>query len=205
MSTIKNVIFDLGGVLIDWNPEYLYKKIIKDEEERKYFLDHICTMDWNVQQDAGRSIQEGNEVLIVQYPKYKKEIEAYYGRWEEMLGGVIKPTEDLLHALKANEKLHLYALTNWSAETFPIAYDRYSFFKVFEGIVVSGEEKMRKPFPEIFHLICERYHLRPEESLFIDDNEENCKAAETLGFKVHHFRHPEGLQDLLKQTALLPQ
>src|SRR5690606_21064733 len=143
----------------DWNPEYLYRKIFSSEDEMKNFLDTVCTSEWNEEQDAGRPLAEGTALLIEKHPTHEKEIRAFYDRWEEMLGGVIEGTVEILYQLKHKNKLGLYALTNWSAETIPIALDQYEFFQWFDGLVVSGIEKMRKPFPEFYRLILDRYHL----------------------------------------------
>lgn len=205
MQPIKAVIFDLGGVLIDWNPEYLYRKIFTDPEEMRYFLNEVCTPDWNEQQDEGRTLNEGTELLVEAFPQYESEIRAYYGRWQEMLKGPIAPSVTLLRRLKEQGKVGLYALTNWSAETYPIAYQRYEFLHWFEGIVVSGREKIRKPSAEIFQLLLERFSLKPEESLFIDDNARNVAAARELGFPSLLFEGAEKLQNELKAAGLLAQ
>lgn len=203
MKQIKTVIFDLGGVLIDWNPEYLYHKIFPDEEERKYFLQNVCTPEWNEEQDGGRPLKEATEALVKTHPQYETAIRAYYGRWHEMLNGPIEKTVDLLRQLKKKKHLKVYALTNWSAETFPIAYHQYDFLQWFEDIIVSGREHVRKPFPEIFQLLCDRFQINPEESLFIDDNLRNVKAAAHFGFQTIHFTTPEQLSEALKTNGLL--
>ena len=134
MNKIKNIIFDFGGVLIDWNPEYLFRKEFERESDMNYFLENICTPEWNIQQDAGRPLAEATETLQKEYPDYKELIGMYYGRWEEMLGGVIEDSVRVLYLLK--DKYPIYGLTNWSAETITIAYRRYDFFNYLEGIVV---------------------------------------------------------------------
>ncbi|HVE61263.1 MAG TPA: HAD family hydrolase, partial [Chitinophagaceae bacterium] len=139
---IKAIIFDLGGVLIDWNPAYVFDQLIEDEEKRKHFFENICTSDWNEEQDAGRPIKQATEELIAKHPEWKEFIEAFYGRWTEMLGGPINETVEILRLLKQAGHYNLYALTNWSAETFPIALELYDFLHWFDGRVVSGEEKM---------------------------------------------------------------
>ena len=141
MATIKNIVFDLGGVLIDWDPRYVYRTIFDTEEEVESFLAKVCVYEWNIQQDAGRSLQEATEVLIRKHPEWATEIQAYYGRWEEMLGGVIEGTLEILESFMSNSNYTVFALTNWSAETFPVAQARYEFLQWFEGIVVSGVEK----------------------------------------------------------------
>ncbi len=200
---IKNIIFDLGGVLIDWNPDYMYKKIIPDQDQRKWFLENICTLDWNEAQDGGRLIKEANELLINQHPEYKELILAYYSRWEEMLSGSISGTVDIFKELKTNNKHGIYALTNWSAETFPRALEIFDFLHWFDGRVVSGEENTRKPHKEIYDIILTRFNLTPNSTVFIDDNLRNIKAAEELGIVTIHFQSPEQLRKSLQEKNIL--
>jgi 2-haloacid dehalogenase len=200
---IDAIIFDLGGVLIDWNPSYVFDKMFEDEEQKKHFFENICTSDWNEKQDAGRSLKEATEELVTKHPEWKAYIEAYYGRWEEMLGGPIHGTVEILKQLKEQEKYKLYALTNWSAELFPIALERYDFLHWFDGRVVSGEEKMRKPFPEFYQLLLDRFGLNVEEILFIDDNTRNAKAAEAMGLKTIIFKSPFQLKEELAKLGIL--
>jgi len=191
---IKNIIFDLGGVLIDWDPKYVYRTIFETEEAVDHFLDNVCTFDWNEKQDGGRTIKEANSILIDRFPEYEQEILAFYGRWEEMLGGAIDGSVNLLHQIKKSNNYPLYALTNWSAETFPIALEKYEFLHWFDGVLVSGEEKLKKPDPKIYQLIIERYNLEPEATLFIDDNLRNVKAASGEGLQTIHFENPFQLE-----------
>lgn len=200
---IEAVIFDLGGVLIDWNPSYVFDKMFENEEKKKHFFENICTPDWNEKQDAGRTIKEANEELLAKHPEWKEYIEAYYGRWEEMLGGPIHETVEIFKQLKESGKYKLYALTNWSAETFPVALELYEFLHWFDGRVVSGEEKMRKPFPEFYQLILDRFHLTPEHTLFIDDNLRNIKAAEEIGLRTIVFESPQQLKEELHRLGIL--
>ena len=200
---IDAIIFDLGGVLIDWNPSYVFDKMFEDEEQKKHFFENICTSDWNEKQDAGRSLKEATEELVTKHPEWKAYIEAYYGRWEEMLGGPIHGTVEILKQLKEQKKYKLYALTNWSAELFPIALERYDFLHWFDGRVVSGEEKMRKPFPEFYQLILDRFQLNVHETLFIDDNTRNAKAAEAMGLKTIIFKSPQQLKEELVNLGIL--
>ncbi len=192
---IKNIIFDLGGVLIDWDPKYVYRTIFKTEEEVDWFLNNITTMEWNVEQDGGRTIAEANEILIAQYPEHADNIKIYYDRWEEMLGGPIEENVALFKELKDSEKYKMVALTNWSAETFPVAIDRYGFLGWFDGIVVSGVEKCKKPDRKIYDIILDRYDLIPSESVFIDDNKDNISAAQKLGIKTVHCQTPEQVRN----------
>lgn len=195
---IKTIIFDLGGVLIDWNPNHLYKKIIPDEDKRAYFLSNICTFEWNECQDEGRTLAEATQVLVEKYPEYRAEIEAYYGRWEEMLGGPIQVTVDILNALHQSNKYPIYALTNWSYETFPTALERYDFLQLFDDIVVSGEEKMKKPDPRIYNLLLNKHQLSASSTLFIDDSLKNIEAAHNLGLQTIHLKSPDSLENELK-------
>ena len=203
-SKIDTVIFDLGGVLVDWNPEYLYIKIFNgDKNKMNWFLNTVCTTAWNMEQDAGRSFQDASQLLISTYPEYEKEICAFYERWEEMLKGEIEDTVLILNILKNLNKVKLYALTNWSAETFPIAKQRFKFLNQFEGIVVSGDEKTRKPYTKIYDIILDRYDLSPEKCLFIDDSLDNINAAKSLNINALHFKTPLQLKsDLIKLRLL---
>lgn len=201
MSKINTVIFDLGGVLIDWNPEYVYRTIFSREEDMKWFFQNICTSHWNEEQDAGRPLAEATELLVKQYPGHEENIRAYYGRWEEMLGGAIEETVEVLRHLKENTDHKLYALTNWSHETFGVALQRYEFLHWFDGRVVSWEEKTRKPFMEIYQRMINRYGIDPAKAVYIDDNTRNLAPAEKLGMYTIHFQSAgqfkKELQELL--------
>lgn len=197
---IKNIIFDLGGVLIDWNPKNVFRTIFSTEEEADLFLSNICTMEWNIEQDAGRSLADATRILQAKHPEWHNEIAAYYNRWEEMLTGPIQGTVGILERLVHDPKYKVVALTNWSAETFPIAQKKYEFLSWFEGIVVSGTEKCIKPDHKIYNIILNRYNLKVEECLFIDDNIHNIEAAQKLGIRTHHFSSPDNLQSFLDRT-----
>jgi len=203
MTEIKNVIFDLGGVLIDWNPEYVYLEVFKgDREKMKWFFDKICTMDWNENQDAGYPLQKATEERVKLFPEYEEWIRIYYGRWEEMLGKQIDGTVTILKQLIYNPNYKVVALTNWSAETFPIALERFDFLHWFEGIVVSGTEKMRKPFNEIYVLTLNRFNIEASQSLFIDDNARNIEAAKKMGINTIRFNNPTQLKSELKSLNI---
>jgi len=202
-NEIDAIIFDLGGVLIDWNPSYVFDQMFDDGEKKKHFFENICTPDWNEKQDAGRSLKEATEELVQKHPEWKEYIEAYYGRWKEMLGGPIHDTVEIFKQLKKTGKYKIYALTNWSAETFPVALELYEFLHWFDGRVVSGEEKMRKPFPEFYQLILDRFQLTPQETLFIDDNLRNAEAAKNLGIKTIRFQSPLQLKNELIELGIL--
>lgn len=184
---IDTVIFDLGNVLIKWDPRNLYRKIFVDPGAMEYFLSEICTPDWNLQQDAGRTWAEAIDERIEKFPEYESEIRAFIDRWEEMLGGAIEESVYLLKSLHQSGDYKLLALTNWSAETWPIAWERYDFLQLFEGIVVSGQEKLAKPDEAIYQLICERYHVEPAKALFIDDSEANVIGAQRFGLNAIQF------------------
>jgi 2-haloacid dehalogenase len=203
MSKFKNIVFDLGGVLVDWNPEYVYRKIFNnDENKMRWFFANICTPDWNEEQDAGRALAEGTELLVTKFPTHEEDIRAYYGRWEEMLGGPIKGTVEILRRLKESHRVKLYALTNWSHETFPIAVKKYDFLNWFDGRLVSGEEKIRKPFKKIYELLIDRFSLDPSESIYTDDNPRNLYPAADLGFHTIHFQSPEQFEEDLKKVGI---
>ena len=203
MTEIKNVIFDLGGVLIDWNPEYVYLDVFNgDREKMKWFFDEICTMDWNENQDAGYPLEKATEERIKLFPEYEEWIRIYYGRWEEMLGNQIDGTVAILKQLIDNPNYKVVALTNWSAETFPVALERFDFLHWFEGIVVSGTEKMRKPFNEIYELTLNRFNIEASQSLFIDDNARNIEAAKKIGINTIRFNNPTQLKSELKSLNI---
>jgi len=201
---VKNIIFDLGGVLIDWNPEYVYLEAFKGNRKKmENFFDEVCTFDWNENQDAGYPLADATEDRIALFPEQADLIRMYYGRWEEMLRGPISGTVSILEKLVNNNGYRVFALTNWSAETFPIALKRFDFLHWFEGIVVSGTEKTRKPFQEIYETTLERYRLKASESIFIDDNERNIIAANLLGIQTIKFLNPHQLEKDLKTKEIL--
>lgn len=200
---LDTIIFDLGGVLIDWNPEYVFRSLIPDEAKRRFFFDNICTHDWNIAQDAGRSLHEGTALLVADHPEWEPEIRAFYGRWEEMLGGPIEETVELLREIRDRGTHRLLALTNWSAETFPVALERYEFLQWFEGIVVSGTEKTRKPFADIYQILLDRYQVEAPMSVFIDDSLKNMEGAMALGIQGIHFQNPGQLREILQEMEAI--
>jgi len=200
---ISTIIFDLGAVLIDWNPRLMYRTLFDDEAEMEKFLAEVTTSDWNEEQDAGRPLMEGTEILIQQFPEHEHLIRAFYGRWDEMLGEAFHDTVAIFKKLKESGKYKIYALTNWSAETFPVAQARFEFLNWFDGIVVSGEEKMRKPTPEFYHILLNRYEVNAQECLFIDDNYRNILAAEKMGIACIHFISADALEARLISLGLL--
>lgn len=202
MADIDTVVFDLGGVLIDWNPRHLYSKLVSDDPGRiEWFLSNICTPEWNGLQDAGRSFAEATAELVKLHPEHRDLIEAYYGRWEEMLGGPIEGTVEILRAIRQSD-LNLYALTNWSAESFPVALEIFDFLNWFEGIVVSGEIGMIKPDAAIFHHMIEAFGLTPSSAVFIDDSAPNVETAHQLGFHAIRFFDPGQLRSDLRRLGI---
>lgn len=198
------MVFDLGGVLVDWNPRYLYRNVFADETEMENFLSTVATMEWHLEQDRGRTTEEATALLTSRHPEYAREIGAYYGRWDEMFGGPIGGSVDVLRELD-ERGFPLYALTNWSAETFPLARNKYDFFGLFDEIVVSGEERMIKPDKAIYRVLVERTGLDPATTVFVDDSPPNVAAARELGFAAVTFRTPQLLREDLVGLGLLPE
>jgi 2-haloacid dehalogenase len=197
------VVFDLGGVLIDWDPRYLYRSVFEgDEEAMERFLAEVCTPEWNAQQDAGRPWAEAVEALAAEFPDHRAAIEAYWLRWPEMLGDAIGPTVEVLDELR-RDGVRLLALTNWSGETFPFARRRYPFLEWFEGIVVSGDVRLAKPDPRIFRHLIERHELTPETTVFIDDSPGNVAAAGAAGMIAIRFADAAALRRELFGLGLL--
>ena len=195
-------IFDVGGVLVDWNPRHLYRKIFSSEKEMEYFLTEVCPPAWNETLDAGRPFKEACDEKIAKYPQYKEAIDAYRTRWQEMISGPVAGTAQIVQELK-EKGYALYALSNFSAETFPPTKKRFDVFSLFDGIVLSGEEKINKPDSEIYRRLLNRYGLKAENCLFIDDNLDNIRAAEKLGFQTIHFIGAEKLRRMLVSGGCL--
>ena len=184
---IRNLIFDFGSVLVDWDPHYLYIPYFGDASKAEWFLTEICPYTWNTQADAGRSLQEITEKRIALYPQWEKEIRMYYDRWIEMMGGQIPGMEELVRDYKARG-YGVWGLTNWSRETFPLVRHRYPVFDLLDGIVVSGEERTAKPGPELYRILLDRYGLQAESCVFIDDSPRNVAGAEAVGIRGLVFR-----------------
>jgi 2-haloacid dehalogenase len=199
---VKAVVFDLGGVLIDWDPRYLYRKLLDDEAAVEEFLATVCTPEWNAEQDRGRPFAEGVAELVGRHPVHAAAITAYHERWPEMLGGAVGGTVEVLAELRA-AGVPVYALTNWSAETFGIARERFEFLEWFDGVLVSGEERMIKPDPAIFRLLLDRFGLDPGATFYIDDSPANVAAADRLGFDALRFTSPAQLRRDLEARGLL--
>jgi 2-haloacid dehalogenase len=201
----NTVIFDLGGVLIDWNPRHLYRKLFAgDEPAMEHFLATVCTQEWNRCQDAGRSFAEGARLLKAEHPDKAELIDAYGARFDEMIAGPITASVEILAELR-DRGTPLYGLTNFSAETYAPARERFEFLSWFRGILVSGEVKMIKPDPEIFQLLIARFAIDPEGAVYIDDVEANVGAAQAFGIHAIQFTTPASLREELVRLRLLPQ
>jgi 2-haloacid dehalogenase len=198
------VVFDLGGVLVDWDPRYLYRQLFDDPDEMESFLAEVTTAEWNAHQDAGRSWAEAIELLVAEHPERRELIEAFHGRWPEMLAGEIRGTVDVLAELRA-AGLRLVALSNWSAELFPVALERFDFLAWFEGILISGEVGVNKPDPQIFEHLVERFGIEPATAIFIDDSSANVDTAAALGFGAIQFTDAAALRLELVRLGLLPR
>jgi 2-haloacid dehalogenase len=196
------VVFDFGGVLMDWNPRHLYRKLFPDEATMEQFLAEIDFDAWNLEQDRGRPFHEGVEVLCARFPGYRPLIEAYHLRWEESIAGPIPESIGIVHELHG-AGYRLLGLSNWSSETFGIVRSKHDFFDFFETIVLSGEVRLAKPEPEIFHLLLDRVGLRADDCLFIDDSAANIQTAAALGFDVIRFESPAVLREELADRGLV--
>lgn len=197
------MVFDLGGVLVDWNPRHLYRKLFPgDESGMEHFLAEVCTPAWNEAQDAGRPFAEGIAELQEQHPEHASEIAAYWERWDEMCPGAISGGPELLHQVKATGR-PVYALSNWSAETWPRVQHRFSFLESFDGIVISGRVGLKKPDPQIYRHLLRAYALEPAETLFIDDSPGNVEGARAVGLQALHFESAPQLRLELRRLAVL--
>src|SRR3954447_7253810 len=195
------VIFDLGAVLIDWNPRYLYRSLIDDVDEMERFLAEVTTPAWNHERARGRPWAAAVDERVAVHPQHEPLIRAYHERWPEMLCGPIQDTVDLVAELR-DAGIELYALSNWSTETFPIALERYPFLRWFRGVVISGEVGAAKPEPAAYLALVERYGVVPEASVFIDDQPANVDAARELGFRAIRFTDASALRRELKWMGL---
>ena len=197
-----NIIFDIGMVLIQWDPRNLYRKIFDDETKMEWFLANVCTSAWNLEQDRGRSFAEAVTQITPHHPEYASEIEAFDKRWAEMIPGVIEGSVDILEALH-KKGAPLYAITNWNQDKFNETKLNYPFLNLFRDIVVSGDEKLIKPDPKIFEICLKRNKLNAADCLFIDDSEKNVRGAEAVGMQAHYFTTPDKLRIDLKKRNLL--
>jgi 2-haloacid dehalogenase len=203
MKTVDTLIFDLGNVLIDWSPSYLYDKVFTDATQKDYFLNTICPMDWHARQDAGRPVEEATEEKLREHPDWAHPIRAFYARWKEMFHGPIDGSVDILRELKESGRFRIYALTNWSAELFAHALDDFAFLHWFDGRVVSGEEGINKPDPALYRILLGRYSIDPARAVFIDDKESNIEAGRALGIDGIVFSSPQQLRNELSIRKIL--
>ncbi|MEO6821557.1 MAG: HAD family phosphatase [Candidatus Nanopelagicales bacterium] len=205
MSAPVAAVFDLGGVVIDWEPRRLYRTLFGgDDGAMEQFLETVCTPEWNAEQDRGRSLAEGTELLLELHPESSELIRAFYARWREMLGGEIPGTVRILEELD-QRGVALFAMTNWSAETFPFARENFRVLRRFRGILVSGEELLSKPDPAFFALLAQRFAVEPERTVFIDDSPGNVEVSRRLGYVGLQFSSPERLRaDLVSVGVLEP-
>jgi 2-haloacid dehalogenase len=198
------IVFDLGGVLIDWNPRHLYRKLFDDDAQMEWFLEEVCHQAWNLEQDRGRTFADAIEEAVLRHPDQRAMIEAYHARWDEMIAGAIEGSVAILEEL-ADAGYELHALTNWSAETFPIGRARFAFLERFGTILVSGDERLVKPDVRIFQLLLERIAHPAQRCIYIDDSEPNVAAAAALGFDAIPFTSPSALRAALVERKLLPE
>lgn len=196
------VVFDLGGVLMDWNPRYVYRTLFGDEESMERFLSEVCTMDWHAAHDRGVPFDRSCAALAAAHPDQAELIWAWATRSEEMVAGPIDGTVEILAELKATG-MACYALTNMEAETYPRRRERFAFMRWFDGVMVSSQEGVIKPDPEIFHRLLARFGLRAPDTMFIDDAERNIAAAAALGFRAVRFTSPADLRVRLRAEGLL--
>ena len=191
-------LFDLGGVFFDWDPHHFYKDIFNNQEERDNFLNNVCNDQWNIQQDAGRLIEDAEIELIKSFPNYENEIKLYYKNHRKMFRKIFQKSVEVLNDLK-NKDYECYVLSNWSWETFQGMDKEYPFLKKFDGLIISGKEKLIKPDEKIYKLAINRFNLVPEETVFIDDKKENIEAANNLGFLTIHLTNPEIINQSIKK------
>ena len=195
-------MFDIGGVLLDWDPDYLFRKLIADDDERRWFLAEVCSPAWNAEQDGGRSWAEATAELGELFPEHSNLITAYDERWEEMVSGAIEGTVAVLSALRS-EGLPTFALTNFSAEKWEVAKDRWDFLAGFDGAVVSGIEQVAKPDLRIYEILLDRYGLDPARTYYTDDLKANVEAARAVAIDAEVFVDPETLLQQLVDRGVL--
>jgi 2-haloacid dehalogenase len=198
----RAVVFDLGGVLLDWDPRHLYRKLFDDEAEMNRFLSEVCTLEWHHAHDLGAAPEQTIPPLVQDHPEQAELIWAWPRRSEEMVAGPIEESVEILRALK-ERGVPLYALTNMERETYPGRRDRFPFLRWFDGTVVSGFEGVAKPDPRVFELLLERFGLNAASTLFIDDSPKNVAAARSVGMQAIQFESPAVLRKRLETAGLL--
>jgi 2-haloacid dehalogenase len=197
-----NIVFDLGMVLIEWDPRHLYRKVFDDAGKMEWFLTHVCHNEWNLEQDRGRRWDDAIAEATSRHPAMASEIRLFRERWMDMVPGAIAGSVAILEDLHSRGAA-LYAITNWNGETFRDTRSRFGFLSLFRDIVVSGDEGIIKPDPAIFALLCRRNDLNAPECLFIDDSLKNVRGAEAVGWQAHHFTSPDALRADLQSRGLL--
>lgn len=202
MKTKDHIIFDIGGVLIGWDPSLVYNDLFDSKGQLEWFFQNVCTPDWNRKQDAGRTFEEATAELLHKFPEWERQIRAYYDRWSEMVTGEISASVEILKKLKTKD-YQLYALTNWSAQSFAVIRETYDFFNLFDGIVVSAHERQTKPDEDIYRTLLHRYRLDPKHCIFIDDTKVNVRTADDLGMRTIHFSSPDQMISDLKDYEIL--
>jgi len=201
-TNIKAIVFDYGNVLIEWNPRYVYRRYFSDEESMERFLHEVNFMEWNAQQDKGRTFAEGVAALSKEFPQHAHLIQAYHDHWKDSIGVACWETVEIMKQLK-QAGYSLYGLSNWSAETFPYAREKYDFFHLFDDMVISGEVRQIKPHPEIFGILLDKIGRPAQECLFIDDSLANIQQAQKMGFATIHFQSSEQLRTTLNELGIL--
>jgi HAD superfamily hydrolase (TIGR01509 family) len=200
-AAYPTVVFDVGNVLVRWDPRLLYRDLIPDPERLDWFMQNVCTAAWNIEQDRGRSWEEAVALLVAEHPEWEREIRAYDERWHETVPGIIEDSVATLKELKARGD-KVYAITNFSREKWAESLIRFPFLQSFDGVVVSAHERLIKPDPAIFHVLLERYGLTAGDCIFVDDSAKNIAAADGVGMRTVHFVEPIDLRAALRERGL---
>jgi 2-haloacid dehalogenase len=198
MTKPTTVVFDIGNVLLRWDPRNLYRTLFDDETEMEWFLENVCTHDWNVEQDRGRDWDEAVALLVKDHPKHEPHIRAFHERWHETVSGVFQENVALLERLR-EAGVPNYCITNFSGAKFKEAQSRYPFLARFDGVIVSGDERVLKPDPAIYKLLLDRYGLAAADCLFIDDSQANVDGARAVGMHAIHYLEPMDLAAALRR------
>jgi 2-haloacid dehalogenase len=198
MNKPTTVVFDIGNVLLRWDPRNLYRRLFDDEAEMEWFLAHVCTSDWNIEQDRGRDWDEAVALLVKSHPRHEREIRAFHERWPETVSGTFEDNVALLLRLR-EAGVPNYCITNFSGQKFVLAREIYPFLAGFDGVIVSGDERLLKPDPAIYRLLLDRYGLVAQDCVFIDDSRPNIEAARALGMQAIHYAEPMDLAAELRR------
>jgi 2-haloacid dehalogenase len=198
---VRNVVFDIGGVLLDWDPRHLYRSLIDDVDEMEWFLANVCTTAWNAELDGGRSFDEACDELAARHPDHAELVHAWK-RQDEMVAGEVAGTAEIVRELR-RRGVPLYLLTNMPADVYAARVSAYEVLQGFDGAVVSGHEGVMKPSPKVFRLLVERFGIEPAQTLFIDDSPGNVDGARAVGLHAHQFRDAPTLRAALGEQGLL--